>query len=60
MNKHPIIYIIVAIVGIIGTTFAMSDRFIARATFMEFKEFVVYRLDSIDEKLNILIREKGQ
>ena len=57
MNKHAIIGTIVSIVVIIGTAFAMSDRFIAKATFIEFKEHVIYRLDSIDNKLDMIIRE---
>jgi len=60
MSKHPILYTIVAVMGIVGAAFAMSDRFIARATFTEFKEYVVYRLDTIDKKLDLLLQEKGR
>jgi len=43
------------IVAIIGTVFAMSDNFINRSTFLEFKEHIIYRLDSIDHKLDQLV-----
>jgi len=58
MSKYPIITALVGIVIIVGTVFAMSDRFIAKATFVEFKEHIIYRLDSIDTKLNLLLQEK--
>lgn len=58
MSKHPVLIAIAAVMGIIGTVFAMSDRFIAQATFMEFKEHIIYRLDTIDGKLDLIIREK--
>ena len=55
MNKYPIIATIVGIVAIVGTVLAMGDRFIAQATFIEFKEHIIYRLDSIDNKLDMII-----
>ena len=46
------------IATILGTVFAMSDNFIYKATFKEFKEHVIYRLDVIDQKLDLLLNEK--
>jgi len=59
MKKEAIIGTIFAIVIIVGTAFAMSDRFIFKATFTEFKEHVIYRLDNIDRKLEQLLGERG-
>ncbi len=58
-SKNTILGTIAALILIVGTLFAMSDRFIAKATFSEFKEHVLYRLDTIDEKLDQLI-DKGE
>ena len=58
MRKYPVVLALVGIVGIVGTVFAMSDRFISLATFMEFKEHIIYRLDTIDGKLDMIIRDK--
>ena len=58
MTKHPVVVALVGIVGIVGTVFAMSDRFIARATFMEFKEHIIYRLDAMDDKLDRILDER--
>ena len=57
MNKQSVIITIVGVLGIVSTIFAMSDRFIAKATFVEFKEHVVYRLDTIDQKLDLILRD---
>jgi len=51
---------IVGIVAVLGTVFAMSDRYIALTTFSEFKEYVVYRLDTIDNKLDKLIENQAK
>jgi len=61
MQKHrnTILGTIVMLLAIIGTVFAMSDRFIAKATFVEFKEHVIYRLDNIDNKLDQILLNKG-
>lgn len=57
-NMHKqIIATIVAVVAIVGTVFAMSDRYISKATFTEFKDHIVYRLDSIDRKLDTIIEQ---
>jgi len=55
MNKNAIIGTIVGIMAIVGTVFALGDRYIAKATFSEFKEHIIYRLDSIDNKLDTLL-----
>jgi len=55
--KGQIITMIAAVVGIVATAFAMSDNFISMATFQQFKEHVIYRLDTIDHKLDRLIDE---
>lgn len=53
-----IILAIGGVVAIVGTVFAMSDNFINQATFAEFKQHVLYRLDSIDNKLDKLIEQR--
>jgi len=60
MNKNTIIGTIVSIVALIGTAFAMGDRFISKATFIEFKEHIIYRLDSIDHKLDMIIQGESE
>lgn len=60
MFKHPVIFALAGIIGIVGTVFAMSDRFIAKATFTEFKEHIIYRLDTIDSKLDLILQERTQ
>lgn len=50
-----VIATIAGILGIVATSFAISDRMISQSTFKVFKEYVIYRLDSIDHKLDRLI-----
>ena len=59
MKRFPVIIIIASVIGIVGTLFAMSDRYIAKATFTEFKEHIIYRLDAIDKKLDIIITRRS-
>lgn len=56
MSKQ-VIATIVGIMAIVGTVFAMSDRYISTATFIEFKDHIVYRLDAIDGKLDRILEE---
>jgi len=58
MNKGNVLGVIIAVFTIAGAVWAMGDKFIAKATFIEFKEHIIYRLDNIDNKLDTLIREK--
>jgi len=60
MNKNIIIGTIVAVVALISAAFAMGDRFISKATFIEFKEHIIYRLDSIDRKLDTIIHGESE
>ena len=55
-----IIAAVIAITAIVGTVMAMADRYINAATFKEFKEHILYRLDAIDDKLDRLIEKKPQ
>lgn len=48
------------LVAIVGTVFAMSDNFINKATFQQFKEHIIYRLDRIDKKLDVLLVNKEE
>ena len=59
MKQYLIILTIAAVLGIVGTLFAVSDRYIAKATFVEFKEHIIYRLDAIDKKLDIIITRQS-
>jgi hypothetical protein len=60
MTKHPVIYPILVILGLMGTLFAIGDKVIYKATFVEFKEYMIYRMDSMDKKLDIILEEKPQ
>jgi len=56
--KQQIFGAIIALLTIVGAVWAMGDKFIAKATFSEFKDHIIYRLDSIDKNLTRLVREK--
>ena len=58
MTKHKtILGTIVAVIVLVSAAFAMSDRFIVKATFNEFKEHIIYRLDTIDKKLDLILHK---
>ena len=58
VNKNNILSAIIVILTIVGAIWAMGDRFIAKATFTEFKQHIIYRLDNIDTKDELLTELK--
>lgn len=58
MKKHPVIITLATILGIVGTLFAISDQLITTATFTQYKEYVGYRFDVQDKKLDLILEQQ--
>lgn len=58
MKSNWWVSIVVGISTIIGTYIGVSSQYISKAQFDEFKGGVIYRLDSMDKKLDRLLESR--